>query len=175
MNKKEAKKKIEKLREEINYHNQKYYIENNPVISDYEFDQLLKKLEKLETEFPDLITSDSPTQRIGEEPLEEFNTVEHKVPMLSLGNTYNYEELREFDERIKKNVGEDEYVVDLLVELPNAMPVELRVEEARQIQKLKSFGKKLYNVSSINVRTTEPKRPTKQYSPSEETGERSPG
>jgi len=63
MNKNEAKKKIQKLREEINLHNYKYYVENSPVISDYEFDQLLKKLETLESEFPDLITSDSPTQR----------------------------------------------------------------------------------------------------------------
>jgi len=112
MNKTEAKKKIVKLHEEINYHNYKYYVENNPVISDYEFDQLLKKLEKLEAEFPDLITSDSPTQRVGGEPLDEFITVEHKVPMLSLGNTYNYDELREFDGRVKKNVGDVEYVVE---------------------------------------------------------------
>ena len=112
MNKKEAKKKIGKLCEEINYHNYKYYVENNPVIFDYEFDQLLKKLEKLEAEFPDLITLDSPTQRVGGGPLDEFITVEHKVPMLSLGNTYNYDELREFDERVKKNVGDVEYVVE---------------------------------------------------------------
>jgi len=112
MKKAEAKKKIEKLRDEINYHNHKYYVENNPVISDYEFDQLLKKLEKLEAEFPDLITPDSPTQRVGGEPLEGFTTVEHKVAMLSLDNTYTFEELREFDERVKKNVGDVEYVVE---------------------------------------------------------------
>jgi DNA ligase (NAD+) len=112
MNKKEAKKKIEKLRKEINHHNYKYYVENNPEISDYEYDQLLKKLEKLESKYPDLITSDSPTQRVGGEPLEEFETVEHKVPMLSLANTYTFDELKEFDERVKKNVGEVEYIVD---------------------------------------------------------------
>ena len=112
MNKREAKKKIKKLHEEINYHNYKYYVENNPVISDYEFDQLLKELEKIEAEFPDLISLDSPTQRVGGEPLDEFITVEHKVPMLSLSNTYNYDELRDFDERVKKNVGMVEYVVE---------------------------------------------------------------
>ena len=112
MNKTEAKKKIEKLREEINNHNYKYYVENNPIISDFEFDKLLKELEKLESEHPDLITPDSPTQRVGGEPLEGFETVEHKVPMLSLANTYTYDELREFDERVKKNVGQVEYVVD---------------------------------------------------------------
>ena len=112
MNKKEVKKEIKRLCEEINYHNYKYYVENNPVISDYEFDQLLKKLEQLESKFPDLITPDSPSQRVGGEPLESFINVEHKVPMLSLDNTYNYDELREFDERIKKNVGEVEYVIE---------------------------------------------------------------
>ncbi len=103
---------MEHLRKEINYHNYKYYVENNPVIPDYEFDQLLKELESLEAKFPDLITHDSPTQRVGEEPLEGFETVEHKEPMLSLANTYTYEELREFDERVKKNVGDVEYVIE---------------------------------------------------------------
>jgi len=112
MNKNEAKKEIKKLREQINYHNYKYYVENNPVVSDYEYDKLLKKLEKFELEYPDLVTSDSPTQRVGEEPLEGFKTVEHKVPMLSLANTYNYDELRNFDDRVKKYVLDVEYVVE---------------------------------------------------------------
>jgi DNA ligase (NAD+) len=112
MKKNEAKKHIEKLREEIHYHNYKYYVENNPVISDYEYDMLLKKLEALEAQFPDLITPDSPTQRVGEQPLEGFIQVEHKIPMLSLDNAYSYEDLREFDERVKKNVGDIEYVCE---------------------------------------------------------------
>jgi len=112
MNKNEAKKKIGKLREEINLHNFKYYVENNPVISDYEFDQLLKELEKLESDFPELIAPDSPSQRVGEQPSEGFETVEHKVPMLSLANSYTFDELREFDERIKKHVNNVEYVVE---------------------------------------------------------------
>jgi len=112
MNKNDAKKQIQKLRDDINYHNYQYYIENNPVISDYEYDMLLKKLEALETQYPDLITSDSPTQRIGEEPLKGFKTVEHKIPMLSLDNAYSYDELREFDERIKKNITDVEYICE---------------------------------------------------------------
>jgi DNA ligase (NAD+) len=112
MNKKEADKRIKKLRDEINYHNFKYYVESSPVISDYEFDQLLKELESLETQFPDLVTPDSPTQRVGGEPLEGFTTVEHKKTMLSLDNTYTYDELREFDERVKKNVEDANYVVE---------------------------------------------------------------
>lgn len=112
MNINSAKKEIEKLRKEINYHNYKYYVKNNPVISDYEFDQLLTKLKQLEKKFPELITPDSPTQRVGGEPIEGFTTVEHKVAMLSLDNTYNYDELREFDKRIKKSVEGIEYVVE---------------------------------------------------------------
>jgi len=112
MNKGGAKKGIEKLREQINYHNYKYYVENKPIISDYEYDMLLKKLEALEKQFPDLVTPDSPTQRVGGEPIDGFKTVEHKVAMLSIDNAYTYDELREFDERIKKSVGEVEYVCE---------------------------------------------------------------
>jgi len=112
MDQKTAAKKIRLLRKEINHHNYKYYVENNPEISDFEFDHLLKELEKLEEEFPDLITPDSPTQRVGGEPLAEFQTVAHKIPMLSLANTYNEQELIDFDERVKKRVGNVEYVVE---------------------------------------------------------------
>jgi len=112
MNKSEAKKELEKLRKEINNHNYKYYVENNPVISDYAFDQLLKKLESIEKQYPDLITPDSPTQRVGGEPIDGFETVEHKIAMLSLDNTYTFDELREFDERVKKIVEDCEYVVE---------------------------------------------------------------
>ncbi len=112
MNKQEAKKEIAKLREQINYHNYKYYVENNPVVSDYEYDQLLKKLEDLEKKFPEFVTSDSPTQRVGGEPLDGFTSVVHKVPMISLDNAYSYDELREFDTRVQKNAGSVEYIVE---------------------------------------------------------------
>ena len=112
MNKNEAKKTIEKLREEIRHHNYMYYVENSPVISDYEYDMLLKKLEGLEAEHPEFITPDSPTQRVGGEPLQGFTSVEHSIPMLSLENAYSYEALHEFDERVKKNVGAVEYVCE---------------------------------------------------------------
>jgi len=112
MNKNSARREIDSLREKINYHNHKYYVEHNPVISDYEFDQLLKKLEKLETQFPDLITPDSPTQRVGEQPSDGFETVEHMIPMLSLANTYSADELRDFDVRVKKTVEDVTYVVE---------------------------------------------------------------
>ncbi|OGW01205.1 MAG: DNA ligase (NAD(+)) LigA [Nitrospinae bacterium RIFCSPLOWO2_01_FULL_39_10] len=95
-------KELEKLREEINYHNHRYYILDSPVISDAEYDRLFKKLQELENNFPHLITPDSPTQRVGAMPLDEFKTIAHTIPMLSLNNANNVEEAREFDERVKR-------------------------------------------------------------------------
>lgn len=115
MGKSEIKERIEKLREEIRYHDRLYYIENKPVISDQEYDLLYKKLQKLEGEYPELITPDSPTQRVADAPVEGFAVVEHRVQMLSMDNTYSHEELREFDERVRKNLGGEKY--DYVVEL----------------------------------------------------------
>ena len=99
---KEAKKRILKLKEDIVFHERKYYVENDPQISDYEFDMLTKELFNLEKQFPELTTPDSPTQRVGEQPVDGFVTVEHKSPMLSLDNCYTMEELKEYEERIQK-------------------------------------------------------------------------
>ena len=100
----ESKEKIErtleKLREEINEHNYRYYILDDPVISDAAYDHLFKKLQLLETEYPKLITPDSPTQRIGAHPLKAFLEVHHKIPMLSLDNAFKDEDIVAFDERI---------------------------------------------------------------------------
>ncbi len=101
----EAKKEIARLKKDINFHNYRYYVLNDPVITDYEYDQLYKKLHDLEQEFPKLATRDSPTRRVGGEPLTGFKTVEHKVKMLSLDNTYSEDELREFDKRVTKLLG----------------------------------------------------------------------
>ena len=98
------------MRRQINYHNDKYYVEAQPEISDREFDQLLDELKKLEAEHPDLVTPDSPTQRVGGRPIEGFQTVTHRVPMLSIDNTYNAEELREFDKRVRRGLGKNEVV-----------------------------------------------------------------
>jgi len=109
---KHAKKVAKDLKKEINKHNHKYYVENKPEITDYEFDQLLKKLEDIEATFPSLITPDSPTQRVGGRPLESFKTVAHLSPMLSLANTYNPTELKDFNTRVEKQVGPVEYVIE---------------------------------------------------------------
>jgi len=115
---KQAAQKIQKLRTGIKYHEKKYYVDNDPQISDYEFDMLIKKLEKLENQFPELITPESPTQRVGEQPVTGFESVEHRTPMLSLDNCYSIEELREFEERIKRIIpGEKiEYVAELKID-----------------------------------------------------------
>src|SRR5438132_12022459 len=94
------KHRVAELRRLINHHNYLYYVEAAPEISDREFDQLLKELQTLEAAHPELVTPDSPTQRVGGQPLEQFATVRHRVPMLSIDNTYDADELREFDRRI---------------------------------------------------------------------------
>ncbi|MFA4863450.1 MAG: NAD-dependent DNA ligase LigA, partial [Bacteroidales bacterium] len=114
MTKEEAKSRIAELTEEINRHNYQYYVLSSPQISDYEFDLLLEELTRLEAEYPELITPDSPTQRVGADLTKEFVQVKHKYPMLSLGNTYSEEEITDFDGRIRKLLGEDpEYVCEL--------------------------------------------------------------
>ncbi len=105
----EAKKQIQKLTDEINYHTDLYYVKNKSEISDFEFDQLLEQLSKLENEFPELRLPDSPTQRVGGAITKEFATVVHQYPMLSLGNTYSSEELKDFDGRVAKGLDGDPY------------------------------------------------------------------
>lgn len=115
------KEKIEQLRDIIRYHDRRYYLENNPEITDFAYDQLVQELQNLEKTHPYLITADSPTQRVGGEPLVQFSTINHKIPMLSIDNTYSDKELREFDQRIKRMAGIDmhrdiEYVVELKID-----------------------------------------------------------
>jgi len=115
---KDIKNKIDKLRNLIDHHDRKYYVDNKPEISDHEYDRLMKELKKLEVLHPEYLTSDSPTQRVSGEVLEHFDAIEHMVPMLSMDNTYSPEEIREFDERVKKNLKVDnvDYVVELKID-----------------------------------------------------------
>ena len=106
----EVKKKIESLRDQIRKHDHSYYILNEPTISDEQYDKLVKQLEKLESEHPELITPDSPTQRVSKDLTKEFKPVNHKVPMLSLANTYSEEELLDFDRRVHDGLPEKEKV-----------------------------------------------------------------
>jgi DNA ligase (NAD+) len=116
MNRTEAKERIERLRLEIEDHNRRYYVLNEPVISDFEYDLLINELVTLEKKYPEFDSDNSPTRRIGSdlELKKEFRQYEHIYPMLSLGNTYSEEELRDFDSRLKKSVAEiPEYVCEL--------------------------------------------------------------
>ena len=173
------KEKIKQLRDTIRYHDRKYYVENNPEITDYEYDQLLKELQHLEKLHPELITPDSPTQRVGGEPITQFSTIEHRVPMLSIDNTYSDDELREFDQRIKRMADIEthqdiEYVVELKIDgvaitlwYENGLfargatrgdgfkgdDVSANLKTIRQIPlKLESIGKKLKVPSNIEIR-----------------------
>jgi len=115
----DAGTRAEELRAEIDRHNRLYYVENEPEISDFEFDAILRELQDLEKKYPSLVTPESPTQRVGGEPLAGFETVEHVVPMLSIDNTYSYDELREFDDRVRRGLprgDEPEYVVELKID-----------------------------------------------------------
>ncbi len=111
--------KIKKLRQEIRHHDRKYYVEDQPEITDSEYDRLYRELVKLEKQFPFLVIPDSPTQRIAGEPLKEFKQVAHRVPMLSLENAYSPEELLEFEKRIHRNLKPHkvvEYVIELKID-----------------------------------------------------------
>jgi DNA ligase (NAD+) len=105
----DVEQRIEDLRRKIRHHNYLYYVENQPEISDREFDALIEELQRLEREHPGLVTPDSPTRKVGGEPLDQFASAEHRSPMLSIDNTYNEEEVRQFDARIARLLEEADY------------------------------------------------------------------
>lgn len=107
------RQRIEELRSELNRHNHKYYVENAPEISDFEFDRLMRELQELEEAHPEFFDPNSPTVRVGSDITSAFQSVEHRFPMLSLSNTYSFEELHDFMARIDKEAGEAEYVCEL--------------------------------------------------------------
>jgi DNA ligase (NAD+) len=112
---KSVEKEIEKLRAELRHHEHRYYVLDDPEISDSEFDRLMRRLQELERAHPELITADSPTQRVGGQPAESFPKVRHATPMISLDNTYSVEEFRDFDRRVRELSGREkvEYVAEL--------------------------------------------------------------
>ncbi len=108
----EIKARAEELRSQILYHNNRYYNEDAPEISDYDYDMLLRELEQIESDHPELVTPDSPTQRVGGDAAEKFSPVPHKVPMESLHDSFSPEEIKEFDTRVRESVGSPKYVVE---------------------------------------------------------------
>jgi DNA ligase (NAD+) len=127
--------RIKELREAIRHHEERYYIHQDPEISDDEFDRLLHELERLEADRPDLVTADSPTQRVAGRPVEGFETVEHAAPMLSLDNAYSEEELKAFDERIRKGGGLGDGGVAYVAELKiDGLSIALTYEDGQLVR-----------------------------------------
>lgn len=132
MDRNEAAKKVQQLRDEINQYNYEYHVLDNPTVSDQVYDQKMKELIELEEQFPDLVTDDSPTQRVGGTPLDKFEKVNHTVPMLSLSNAFSEEDLRDFDRRVREHVTRDfKYVCELKID---GLAVSLRYENGKFVQ-----------------------------------------
>ncbi len=130
----DVRDRIEDLREQVRYHNRRYHVEDAPEISDAEYDSLYRELEALEGEHPELVTPDSPTQRVGGEPLEGFEEIRHSVPMLSLANARKVEDLHEWDARVRRLLGDDEsprYVTERKID---GLAVSLRYEKGRFVR-----------------------------------------
>jgi DNA ligase (NAD+) len=149
---KDVEKKIEALREKIRHHEYLYYVVDNPEISDLEFDKLMRQLKDLEAEHPELITVDSPTQRVGGKPREGFVKVPHSSPMLSLDNTYSEEELRDWERRVHELSGRSE--VDYVCELKlDGMSLALIYEDGKLVRGITRGDGSVGEDVTLNVRT----------------------
>src|SRR5688500_1124333 len=127
--------RIQQLRTEIRHHEEQYYVHHSPEISDEHFDRLLHELERLEADHPDLVTPDSPTQRVAGRPTESFPTVEHMAPMLSLDNAYDEDDLRAFDERLRRGAGLGDAPVGYVTELKiDGLSIALTYEDGRLVR-----------------------------------------
>lgn len=147
----EIRNKVEKLRQEIHKHNYQYYVLSQPNIEDYLFDQLLKELEELEKQYPELHDPNSPTLRVGSDLNKEFVQKPHDYPMLSLSNTYNYTELYEFDQRIRKNISES-YTYDCELKFDGSS-ISLLYEQGKLVQALTRGNGEIGDDVTNNVRT----------------------
>ena len=107
-----AKEQIERLRRELEQHNYNYYVLDHPTISDFEYDKMLRTLEDLEQANPELITPESPTQRVGGKALDSFAKVTHRVPLESLQDVFNFDELSEFDRRVRESAADATYIIE---------------------------------------------------------------
>jgi DNA ligase (NAD+) len=149
---KDIQKKIDILREKIRYHEHRYYVLDDPEISDFDYDQLMNELTKLESEHPELITPDSPTQRVGGKPSERFVKAPHSSPMLSLDNTYNEDDLRNWERRVHDLTGqaEVEYVCELKLD---GMSLALHYEDGKLVRGITRGDGSIGEDVTLNVRT----------------------
>lgn len=149
----EAKDRLDELIPEIRYHSHQYYVEDHPSITDEAYDQLYRELVSIESEFPELIAEDSPTQRVGGEVLEGFDKVSHDSPMLSLGNAFNKEELLAFDTRVRREVGAVEYHCELKID---GLAVSLKYENGHLTQAATRGDGQVGEDITANVRAIRP-------------------
>ena len=148
----QARARIQQLREALDEHNHRYYVLDAPVVSDAEYDRLLRELEALEEQYPDLISADSPTQRVGAQPADGFESVTHATPMLSLANAFSDEEVGEFDRRVRERLDVEEVVYAVEPKL-DGLALALRYEDGRlALAATRGDGRSGENVTS-NVRT----------------------
>lgn len=133
MTEKEAKQKIEKLSKELHYHNWRYYVLDDPIISDQKYDQMLRELEELEEKFPKFKSDTSPTQRVGAKPLDKFKKYEHLIPMLSLANAFSPEEVEAFDQRVKRFLKLDQEIEYAVEYKMDGLAVEIIYEDGELI------------------------------------------
>ncbi|MCF8346426.1 MAG: NAD-dependent DNA ligase LigA, partial [Bacteroidales bacterium] len=151
MDKASARDRIQKLRNELHRHNHLYYVEARPEISDFEFDLMMQELETLEKKFPELSDENSPTRRVGSDIAEGFEQHAHEIPMLSLGNTYSREELKDFETRVRKTVSAPvEYVCELKYD---GVAISLTYEKGQLMRAITRGDGVVGDVVTANVRT----------------------
>ncbi|MFB6214642.1 MAG: NAD-dependent DNA ligase LigA, partial [Candidatus Bipolaricaulia bacterium] len=153
MEKYEARQRIEELREEIEEHNYRYYVLDDPVITDREYDRLLKELQKLEEEFPEFQSPTSPTQRVGASPADEFESAEHRQPMLSLSNAFEEEEIDEFQERLWRKLGSREEITYIAEPKLDGLAVELTYENGELVRGLTRGDGRIGEIVTRNIKT----------------------
>lgn len=149
---KDVKKRVEQLREEIRRHDYLYYALNAPEISDREYDRLFAELKALEAEHPELVTASSPTQRVSERPADGFEPVQHAIPMLSIDNTYNEEELREFDKRVAKGLEGAAYAYTVELKI-DGLAISLRYEKGQLVRAATRGDGRTGDDVTANIRT----------------------
>ena len=154
MNHDQAQRRARELRERLERHNYRYYVLDDPEITDNEYDGLLRELQNIESRFPDLVDPDSPTQRVGAAPAEGFGEVRHSIPMLSLANAFSEEEMRDFDQRVRNGLEIDTVKYSAEPKL-DGVAIALTYEQGRlQQAATRGDGTRGENVTA-NVRTIE--------------------
>ena len=131
---KRTQERVAELRDQINEHNRRYYVDDDPVVTDAQYDAMFRELQQLEADYPDLTDPDSPTQRVGAAPVSEFATVLHAVPMLSLSNAFDAEEVSDFDRRVRERVERDAPLVYHAEPKLDGLAISIRYENGRLVQ-----------------------------------------